>query len=308
MLATLTEPRSLGPGWVYEHKLDGVRCLAFRDGAKVQLLSRNRLSMTQTYPEIADALAKQAAKDFIIDGEIVAFDGDRTSFERLQQRIGLRDELRSRLSDVRVYLYAFDALWLAGEDARAKPLTERKALLKKAFSWRSPLRYSAHKTGDALTLHAQACSDGLEGLIAKRSAAPYRSGRSADWLKLKCVNEQEFVIGGYTDPKGSRNDFGALLIGYFDDGRLRYAGEVGTGFTHATLERIGTKLRTLETTKSPFADFFKSKKGVHWVRPKLVGQVGFTEWTRDGRLRHPRFLGLRTDKKPTEVLRERPRS
>jgi bifunctional non-homologous end joining protein LigD len=160
---------------------------------------------------------------------------------------------------------------------------------------------------DSQRRFAQACRAGWEGLIAKRAQAPYVPGRSRDWLKLKCVWEQEFVIGGYTDPAGSRTDFGALLVGYYEDGRLRYAGKVGTGYTAATLHDLGARLRELETPEAPFVDARPTPRGTHWTRPELVAQIGFAEWTKDGRLRQPRYLGLRDDKRPPDVVRERPR-
>jgi bifunctional non-homologous end joining protein LigD len=160
---------------------------------------------------------------------------------------------------------------------------------------------------DSQRRFADACRSGWEGLIAKRADAPYVPGRSKDWLKLKCAWEQEFVIGGYTDPAGSRTDFGALLVGYYEDGRLSYAGKVGTGYTSATLRDLGARLRQLESPESPFVDARPIPRGTHWTRPDLVAQVAFAEWTSDGRLRQPRFLGLRDDKRPAEVARERPR-
>jgi len=161
-------------------------------------------------------------------------------------------------------------------------------------------------SGDSQRRFAQACRSGWEGLIAKRAGAPYRAGRSTDWLKLKCASEQELVIGGFTEPAGGRTDFGALLVGYHEGGRLRYAGKVGTGFSAARLADLGAKLRKLETHDSPFVDARPIPRGTHWTRPQLVAQVGFAEWTSDGRLRQPRFLGLRDDKRPAEVVREAP--
>jgi ATP-dependent DNA ligase len=168
------------------------------------------------------------------------------------------------------------------------------------------LQLSEAWRGDSERRFAEACGSGWEGLIAKRADAPYARGRSKDWLKLKCAWEQELVIGGYTDPAGSRTDFGALLVGYYEDGRLKYAGKVGTGYSATTLRDVGSRLRELEISESPFADARPVPRGTHWTRPELVAQIGFAEWTNDGRLRQPRFLGLRDDKSPAEVVRERP--
>jgi bifunctional non-homologous end joining protein LigD len=168
------------------------------------------------------------------------------------------------------------------------------------------LQHTEAWSDDSQGRFAAACRSGWEGLIAKRADAPYVPGRSKDWLKLKCVWEQEFVIGGYTDPLGSRTDFGALLVGYYEDGSLRYAGKVGTGYTKSTLHDLGVRLRKLETAEPAFVDAQPTPRGAHWTRPELVAQIGFAEWTSDGRLRQPRFLGLRDDKSPVEVVRERP--
>jgi bifunctional non-homologous end joining protein LigD len=201
----------------------------------------------------------------------------------------------------------FDLLELDADDLRDLPLLERRARLTEAIRPSAALQLSQAWREDSQQRFAQACRAGWEGLIAKRAAAPYVAGRSRDWLKLKCVWEQEFVIGGYTDPSGSRTDFGALLVGYHEDRRLRYAGKVGTGYTAATLRELGARLRKLQTPESPFANARPIPKGTHWTRPELVAQLGFAEWTNDGRLRQPRFLGLRDDKPPTDVVRERPR-
>jgi bifunctional non-homologous end joining protein LigD len=201
----------------------------------------------------------------------------------------------------------FDLLELDGDDLRDLPLLERRARLTDVIRPSVALRLSEAWREDSQNRFERACRAGWEGLIAKRAAAPYVSGRSRDWLKLKCVWEQEFVIGGYTDPSGSRTDFGALLVGYYEDGGLRYAGKVGTGYTAATLRELGAWLRKLGTPESPFIDARPIPKGAHWTRPELVAQIGFAEWTNDGRLRQPRFLGLRDDKRATEVVRERPR-
>jgi bifunctional non-homologous end joining protein LigD len=299
MKAVLTDEPFDDPDWIFERKLDGIRCMAHRgDGGRVRLISRTDKDMTGQFPEVADALQAQPCKDFVLDGEVVAFQNGITSFSRLQRRA------REQVS---VFLYVFDLLRHEGRDVRGLPLRERKALLRASLEFGGRVRYSRHRNEHGTKLFREACSQGLEGLIAKRADSPYRSAaRSRDWLKLKCHFEQELVIGGFTAPQGSRTDFGALLVGYHEDGRLRYAGKVGTGFDRATLEELGRRLRGLEREDPPFADVHPIPRGTHWVEPDLVAQIGFSEWTRDGRLRHPRYLGLRDDKPAGEVVRERP--
>jgi bifunctional non-homologous end joining protein LigD len=299
MKAVLTDEPFDDPAWIFERKLDGIRCMSHRDrGGPVRLVSRTDKDMTGQFPELAQALAAQPVDDLVLDGEIVAFTGGVTSFSRLQRRA--REQ-------VAVFLYVFDILRHEGRDVRELPLRERKALLRDALEFGGRLRYSQHRNEHGTRLFSEACRRGLEGLIAKRADSPYRSdARSRDWLKLKCHFEQELVIGGFTAPQGSRTDFGALLVGYQEDNRLRYAGKVGTGFGRATLETLGRRLRELERDDPPFADVHPIPRGTHWVEPELVAQIGFSEWTRDGRLRHPRYLGLRDDKPAGEVVRERP--
>ena len=296
MLATLVDSLDDSRGWVFERKLDGIRALAFRTGDAVRLYSRNKLPLEDSFPSVVEALERLGGPDFVLDGEVVAVrDGKVGGFEALQQRTS-RTALR---------YYIFDVLSLDGTDVRPLPLLERRQLLG-GLRLSGTLRRTASRTGDGEKLRSEACAAGWEGVIAKRADAPYRAGRSKDWLKLKCVLEQEFVVGGYTDPKGGRTGFGALMIGYHEDAKLRHGGEVGTGFNERTLADLSARLAKLGTAKSPFADHPKARKGEHFVRPKLVVQVGFSEWTRDGKLRHPRFLGVRTDKKPGDVVRERP--
>ena len=296
MLATLVDALPDSRGWVFERKLDGIRALAYREDDAVRLYSRNKLPLEDSFPSVVASLESLSERRFVLDGEVVALvRGKVGGFEALQQRTS-RTTLR---------YYVFDVLSFDGEDVRGLPLLERRRLLS-GMRLAGALRRTATRSGDAEQLRSEACESGWEGVIAKRTDAPYRAGRSKDWLKLKCVLEQEFVVGGYTDPKGGRSGFGALMIGYHEDGKLRHGGEVGTGFNERTLTDLAAKLGKLSTDRSPFADHPRAMKGEHFVRPKLVVQVGFSEWTRDGKLRHPRFLGVRTDKKPADVVRERP--
>jgi bifunctional non-homologous end joining protein LigD len=237
---------------------------------------------------------------------VVAFDGEQTSFSRLQQRLGISNPSRALVDAFPVVYCVFDLLEAGGEDLTTRPLVERRARLERAIRPKKGLQISEAWRDDSQRRYAQACRSGWEGLIAKRADAPYARGHSRDWLKLKCVLEQEFVIGGYTDPAGSRTNFGALLVGYYEADRLRYAGKVGTGYSVETLRGLGARLRKLETSESPFADARPIPRGTHWTRPELVAQIGFAEWTGEGRLRQPRFLGLRDDKRSTDVVRERP--
>ena len=307
MLATLTDRRDFGDDWLLERKFDGERCIARKHGPDVRLESRTAKDLTGTYPEVCAAVAGQPHRELLLDGEVVAFDREQTSFSRLQRRLGVTRPSPELAATYPVVFCVFDLLVLDGDDLRDRPLRERRTRLADAVQPGQALRLSEAWRGDSQRRFARACRSGWEGLIAKRAQAPYVAGRSRDWLKLKCVWEQEFVIGGYTDPAGSRTDFGALLVGYYDGGRLRYAGKVGTGYTAATLRALGTRLRELETTESPFDDARPIPRGTHWVRPELVAQIGFAEWTNDGRLRQPRFLGLRDDKPPAEVVREQSR-
>jgi bifunctional non-homologous end joining protein LigD len=307
-LATLTRDRFSDDAWIFERKLDGERCLAFRGRSQgVHLLTRNQHDVTGTFPEIAGALNAQRADGFIVDGEIVAFEGGQTRFESLQQRLGVAHPEPELVAGFPVYYYVFDVLYADGHDTRPRPELDRKRLLAETLSFNGPLRYTEHRVGDGEAFYRSACEQGWEGLIAKRADAPYRAGRSRNWLKFKCLAGQEFVIGGYTDPRGSREDLGALLLGYYEtDGRLTYAGKVGTGFDRAMLRRLRASLEPLERDTPAFERGSPPRAGVHWVQPRLVGQVEFAEWTDDGLLRQPRFEGLRDDKDPRDVVREIP--
>jgi DNA ligase D-like protein (predicted ligase) len=291
MKAVLTADRPSGEGWVFERKLDGIRCLAVKDRGRTRLYSRNELSLNERYPAIAAALDADPADRVVLDGEAVSFVGGRDRFG---------------VEGGELFYYVFDVLVADGRDVRSLPLEERRAVLADALVWKDPLRMTDQMTGDGAALLADACRDGWEGLIAKRLGTPYVSSRSRDWLKLKCTRAQELVIGGFTAPRGSRTDLGALLVGHFEGDRLRYAGKVGTGFTRETLRDLAARLAPLVRETPPFEAEKGIPRAATWVEPELVAQVAFMEWTSDGRLRHPSFLGLRFDKPAREVVREEP--
>jgi bifunctional non-homologous end joining protein LigD len=296
MLAVLTDERFSDPNWIYERKLDGIRCISIRNGDDVTLLSRNDLKQNDRYPELAEALGKEECEQFAIDGEVVAFEGSETSFAKLTRR---------GQEYVPIFYYVFDILWLDGHDVRKLPLRTRKRLLRDALEFHGNVRWTQHRNREGEKFFVEACRKGWEGLIAKRADSPYVTTRSRDWLKFKCEHGQELVIGGFTEPRGSRVEFGALLLGYYRDKQLQYAGKVGTGFDTELLHTLGAQMRELKRDDSPFAEPQGIKeRNVTWIEPKLVAEVGFTEWTRDGRLRHPRFQGLRYDKDASEVVRE----
>ncbi|MFO7892234.1 MAG: non-homologous end-joining DNA ligase [Longimicrobiales bacterium] len=306
MLATLTDQPFSDPGWIYERKLDGVRVLAFKDGSDVQLLSRNRKDQNVRYPELVEALEGRDGS-FVVDGEVVAFEGDVTSFSRLQGRSQIQDPEEARASEIDVYYYLFDILHIDGYDVTAVELRHRKRLLREALEYGDPIRFTSHRNEEGEAFLAEACDAGWEGLIAKDASSTYVHSRSKKWLKLKCVQSQELVIGGFTDPEGERVGFGALLVGYYEGDDLVYAGKVGTGYDDDTLRRLRDRMDSLERKTQPFDRPEEiGEKDAHWITPELVGEIGFTEWTDDGKLRHPRFLGLRDDKAPEDVVRERP--
>jgi bifunctional non-homologous end joining protein LigD len=281
---------------VFEPKLDGIRALALKEGAKVRLMSRNRLSLNERYPEVANAVADLTVSNAVLDGEVAVVTKGVSRFQSLQRHLL---EGGGTLA-----YFVFDAPLLGGYDITRLPLLARKEVLARAVSPRPPIELVDYRSERGVDYLREACERGWEGLIAKRAASPYSGGRSKDWLKFKCSKEQEFVVGGYTDPQGSRVGFGALLVGYYAGDKLEYAGKVGTGYNVRLLQELATKLHSLDQDQSPFDGKPPARKGVHWVRPELVVQIGFSEWTRDGRLRHPRFLGIRDDKEARSVTRE----
>lgn len=305
-LATLVHDTFSDPDWLFEPKLDGERCLVFKHGGAVRLMSRNRKELGDTYPEIVEAFAAQKRDDFIVDGEIVTFDGRKTSFARLQERMQISEPARARRSGIEVHCYVFDILRLEGHDVSAVPLRDRKTLLNGALAFRDPLRLTPYRTAHGETYYRRACRAGWEGVLAKDARSAYARGRSRTWLKFKCVTSQEFVVGGFTEPAGTRSGLGALLVGYYEGDRLIYAGKVGTGFSQDELADLHGRLAPLERQRPPFATAEGSGGRTHWVAPALVADIEFTAWTGDGKLRHPRYVGLRRDKDPSEVVLERP--
>jgi bifunctional non-homologous end joining protein LigD len=304
-LATLVGEPPVGPEWIHEVKFDGYRMACLLGGGHARLLTRRGLDWTPRFPRVAERAAALKAVSAMLDGEIVALLPDgRSSFQALQQA------LMSRQAEQVVY-YAFDLLRLDDQDLRALPLAERKQQLANLLK-RSPrdrrrtLRYSEHLGGSGARVLAKACRMGLEGIVSKRQDAPYRSGRGRSWLKIKCVNRQEFVVVGFTEPRGSRKGVGALLLGVYAERRkLRYTGKVGTGMSVQLLNSLRTSLEPLRRSTPPLHGPAERGLGaVHWVEPRVVVEVSFTEWTEDGRLRHPALVGVREDKPARQVKRE----
>ncbi len=313
MKARLVDEPPKHGDWLYELKFDGIRAMAIKSDRKVSLISRNGNKLDARFPEIVEAVKNLPVREYVIDGEVVALDEDgRSSFQLLQ---GL--EMEGRKAPLRFYV--FDLLQLDGESLLGLPLEQRKQVLAKICeNVGDPIRYSGEISGDVKSLLAEVKRRGLEGLIGKQRNSVYEPGRrSGTWIKLKCVNEQEFAIGGYTPPAGSRKYFGAILVGYYEIGKLRFAGKVGSGFTEKSLSMLHKKFREEEHDDCPFVDL-PSKQGgewvqgitpsmmkkMHWVNPKFVAEIKFAEWTRDQKLRQPVFLGMREDKAATEVKRE----
>lgn len=301
MLATLVDEPFSNPDWIFETKWDGFRSVCFLQNGNVRLVSRNQIEMTPQYPELA-GLAKQfKAKQAIIDGEIVALDEHgMPRFQLLQPRVGRKSGLEALRGKGTIVYFAFDLLYCDGYDLTPFGLVERKAMLQKILRPAGFVKYSDHVEGQGELFFKEIEKFRLEGMIAKRAASPYLQKRSADWLKVKTVQRSEVVIGGYTQPRGSRSHFGALVVGLYRDRDLHYVAHTGGGFNQQTLTRVFKLLQPLKTNDCPFIAKPKTNEPVQWVKPKLVAEVKFSEWTADNRMRHPVFLGLREDKKPKD--------
>lgn len=304
-LATLVDAPPAGSEWIHEQKFDGYRILAALEDGHVQLLSRRFKDWTAEFPTVVEAIGKLPVASALLDGEVcVLLPDGRTSFQGLQNAFGKRD--------ANVVYFAFDLLAEGSQDLTALPLEARKARLQKlvARAKSRVIRFSDHVDGRGEEFFALACESGLEGIVSKRRDKPYVPGRSMAWQKTKCVLRQELVIGGFTDPEGSRNGIGSLLVGHYEGKRLRYAGKVGTGFSHKLLGELRAMLEPIERDTAafdPVPERAWTGPNRHWVEPRFVCEVQFSEWTDDGRLRHPSFQGLRLDKVPSEVVRERAR-
>lgn len=299
MLATLTDKPFDDPDWIFETKWDGFRAVAAARPGHASLYSRNLIDISRKYPAVCAALSA-VTQEAVFDGELVALDAEGRSRFQLLQNAGREA--------VRLLYCVFDLLYLGGKDLRGTPLIERKALLKQVLPKSPLLHYSAHVTGDGIKAFNKAKRAGEEGVMAKLASSLYHSGmRTRDWLKVKASQEQEVVIVGFTAPRRSRKYFGALVLAVRAGNRWEYAGRAGTGFNAETLRALHAKLVPLITDKKPIAEKVPDEKTTTWVRPKLVAEVKFTEWTKGGEMRHPVFLGLRTDKKPSDVVRELPK-
>jgi bifunctional non-homologous end joining protein LigD len=307
MLATLIDQPFDDPEWLFEIKWDGYRAICtVREDGSIELVSRNGIDFLERFPELQQLANAWTTLPIVVDGEIVSLDSrGRSSFQRLQESMTSRRGGAAQRNRAPLTFAAFDLLYADGKDLRKTPLEERKALLERAIADEGAVMYSKHVTGRGCALFAQAEKQQLEGIIGKRRDSLYVERRTRDWVKIKAQLVQECVIGGFTEPRGSRTGFGALLLGLYDGKELQYVGHVGTGFNTKLLQSLTAELKKIERKTTPFANRVDSNTKPHWVEPKLVAQVRFTEWTRDGYLRQPAFLGLRVDKKPKECVRER---
>ncbi len=307
MLATLVDKPFSDPEWVYEFKWDGVRALCFIEDGKARFVSRNQKEMNVHYPELANIAGAVQAKQAILDGEIVALDENgHPSFQLLQSRIGLLAEadIERLAGEHPAIYYVFDIVYYDGMDLRTTPLHERQALLRAILTEKDTVRISEAVPGKGEELFARAVAEGMEGMVAKQRDSVYEERRSESWLKLKAVQEQEVVIGGYTEPRGTRTYFGALVVGLYQDKKLVAVGHVGGGFNRKTLKQVYNLMQPLKTTRSPFAEPPPTNEAVQWIKPELVAQVKFAEWTAERQMRQPIFLGLREDKDAQECTVE----
>ena len=301
MLATLVDKPFSDEDWVFETKWDGFRSVCFMKNGRARLVSRNQIEMTPQYPELEDLAKQFKAKQAIVDGEIVALDEKgMPRFQLLQPRVGRKSGLGALRGKAQIVYYAFDLLYYDGADLTSCSLVERKALLEKILRPSGFVKYAEHIEAEGELFFKEIEKFKLEGMIAKRAASLYVQKRSSDWLKVKTVQRSEVVIGGYTQPRGGRSHFGALVVGLYRDKALHYVAHTGGGFNQQTLEKVYKLLQPLKTNTSPFVVKPKTNEPVQWVKPKLVAEVKFSEWTADARMRHPVFLGLREDKKPEQ--------
>jgi bifunctional non-homologous end joining protein LigD len=301
MLATLVDDPFSNPEWIFETKWDGFRSICFVKQGKSRFVSRNQIDMTPQYPELASVAKQIGAKEAILDGEIVALDKDgMPRFQLLQPRVGRKTGLEALRGHGHIVYYVFDLLYVDGYDLTACPLVERKGILERILRPANFIKLSDHIEGDGEAFFKEIEKFHLEGMIAKSAASPYVQKRSRDWLKVKTIQRSEAVIGGYTEPRGSRSHFGALVVGLYRGKDLHYVAHVGGGFNQRSLAELYKLMQPLKTKASPFVDAPKTNEPVQWIKPKLVAEVKFSEWTADYRLRHPVFVGLREDKKPEE--------
>jgi len=301
MLATLVDEPFSDPEWIFETKWDGFRSVCFIDGGDMRLVSRNQIDMTPQYPELAKLPKQFAAKQAIVDGEIVALDEHgMPRFQLLQNKLRLRSGSYAKASKAQIVYFVFDLLYFDGFDLTACPVVERKALLEKILRPANFVKYSDHVEAEGEEFFRHIEKFRLEGMMAKRAASKYVQKRSSDWLKVKTVLRSEVVIGGYTQPRGARSYFGSLVVGLYRGEDLIYVAHTGGGFNEQTLAKLYKLMQPLKTSDSPFTVKPKTNEPVQWIKPKLVAEVKFSEWTADERMRQPIFLGLREDKKPDD--------
>ncbi|CDK30848.1 non-homologous end-joining DNA ligase [Candidatus Babela massiliensis] len=309
MLATLTQDYFSSDHFISEHKWDGERIIAYKSSNKVSLMTRNKKLANDNYPELVKNIQNQAINNFILDGEMVAQENNKSNFSVLQKIMHSGSPKLSK--NIEIFYYVFDIIYLDKYDLTNLELIDRKFLLENSIEFKDQLKFTEYYIGKQIEHFKKACQLGWEGLIVKNIHSKYEKIRSKSWLKFKCFEQQELVITGYTDPQKSRVGFGALLLGYYENNKLIYAGKVGAGFNRETLKELKEKLSKIEQKDNPFNppdSSIKKSKSIHWVLPKLVAEIRFSQWTAYNKLRHPRFMGLRYDKDPKEVIKEIPQN
>lgn len=307
MLATLTTNYFSSDEFMYEHKWDGERIIAYKNKDNVTLMTRNKKLANVDYPNLVKDLKAQKVDNFIIDGEIIAEKNGGSDFSILQKK--MHAGARGVDVNAKIYYYVFDIMYLGQYDLRDLELIDRKLLLGSSIEFTDEVKFTDYYIGNGLERFKQACKSGWEGLIVKDIHGKYVGIRSRAWLKFKCIEQQEFVIGAYTDPKGSRTGFGAILVGYYDKDKLIYVGKVGTGFDAEALKRLKSMFKKIEQKECPFdnkQDLKHNLSSVHWLKPQLVAEIKFNHWTAYNKLRQSRFMGLRLDKDPKKVVKEVP--